>query len=39
MRKPAASLFRPSPVAPSSRTEFVTDVDDAAEATLRGVSR
>jgi hypothetical protein len=39
MRNVAASLFLPLAGAAEQPDEFVTDVDDAAEANLRGVSR
>jgi hypothetical protein len=39
MRKVAASLFLSLAGAAEQPDEFVTDVDDAAEANLRGVSR
>ena len=39
MRKAAASLFLSLDVAAEQPDEFVTDVDDATEANLRGVSR
>lgn len=39
MRKVAASVFLSLAGAAEQRDEFVTDVDDATEANLRGVSR
>jgi hypothetical protein len=39
MRKAAVSLFLSLDVAAEQPDEFVTDVDDAAEANPRGVSR
>ena len=39
MRKAAASLFLSLDAAAEQSDEFVTDVDDATEANLRGVSR
>jgi hypothetical protein len=39
MRKAAAALFLSLDVAAEQPDEFVTDVDDATEQTLRSVSR
>jgi hypothetical protein len=39
MRKVAASLFLPRPGAGEQPEDFVTQVDDATEANLKGVSR